>query len=141
MAPAAEAQRYLPLGHGCSRTVAGAAYRSAVILRIVRSRVRRSHETHVLDVMRQLTASMGAIPGLRWAEFGRAMVGEDMWFVVITRWDGVDAIRSVYGESWATTSILPGAEEYIVETIVEHFETTLDDLTAIVQDRGHETPR
>ena len=68
------------------------------------------------------------------------MIGEEMWFVAITRWDGIDAIQAVYGVTWATTSILPGAEEYIEETIVEHFETTLDDLTAIVAERGHEAP-
>jgi antibiotic biosynthesis monooxygenase (ABM) superfamily enzyme len=111
-----------------------------VILRVVRTRVRRSHEQHVLDVMRELTASMGSIPGLRSAEFGRALLGEDMWFVAITRWDGIDAIQAVYGKTWSNTSILPGAEQYIEETLVEHFETTLDDLTEIVEERGHEGP-
>jgi hypothetical protein len=64
-----------------------------------------------------------------------------MWFIVITRWDGIDAIQAVYGNKWANTSILPAAEEYIEETLVEHFETALDDLTAIVEERGHEGSR
>jgi hypothetical protein len=68
--------------------------------------------------------------------FGRAM-GPDgaMSLVAITTWESLDAIKAVYGDRWAERSILPGAEAYIIETTVEHFETTLDDLSAIVEQR------
>jgi heme-degrading monooxygenase HmoA len=107
-----------------------------MILRVTRARVRPDHEHYVLDVLREMTASMGAIPGLRSAEFGRALEDDVMWFVAITRWDSLDAIRAVYGESWLTASILPGSENYILETKVEHFETALDDITDLVEARG-----
>jgi len=81
---------------------------------------------------------MGPIAGLRSAEFGRALENDDMWFVAITRWDSVDAIRAVYGDSWPYASILPGAEGYLIETWVEHFETALEDVTEIVEARAHE---
>ena len=85
-----------------------------------------------------MTESMGPIPGLRSAEFGRALVDDVMWFVAITRWDSLDSIRAVYGETWLTASILPGSEDYILETKVEHFETALDDITDTVEARGRE---
>jgi heme-degrading monooxygenase HmoA len=101
-----------------------------VILRLTRIRVRHGHEEQVFDVLRRMTASMGAIPGLRSAD--------DMWFVAITRWDSVDAIRAVYGDSWPYATILPGAESYVLETWVEHFETTLEDVTEIVDAHARE---
>jgi heme-degrading monooxygenase HmoA len=112
-----------------------------VILRLTRIRVRHGHEEQVFDVLRRMTASMGAIPGLRSAEFGRALENDDMWFVAITRWDSVDAIRAVYGDSWPYATILPGAESYVLETWVEHFETTLEDVTEIVEVRAREVAR
>ena len=108
-----------------------------MILRLTRIRVRHGHEEQVADVLRSMTASMGPIPGLRSAEFGRALENDDMWFVAITRWDSVDAIRAVYGDSWPYASILPGAESYLLETWVEHFETALEDVTEIVETRAH----
>lgn len=112
------------------------SYRSAVILRIARARVRHGHEEHVLDVLRQMTNAMGTIPGLRSAEFGRTLSGDDMWLVVITRWDDIDSIRAVYGDSWPSASILPGSEEYILDTVLEHFEVTLEELTEVVAQRA-----
>jgi heme-degrading monooxygenase HmoA len=109
-----------------------------VILRLTRIRVRQGHEEQVFDVLRTMTTSMGRIPGLRSAEFGRALENGDMWFVAITRWDSVDAIRAVYGESWPHASILPGAESYVLETWVEHFETALEDVTEVVEARARE---
>ena len=110
-----------------------------MILRITRTRVRHGHEERVADVLRRMTASMGSIPGLRSAEFGRAFEEADMWFIAITRWDDIDAIRAVYGDSWPHSSILPGAEEYILETKVEHFETALEDVTETVESRARDT--
>ncbi len=116
----------------------GLSYLPSVILRVTRARVRPDHEGYVLEVLRKMTASMGAIPGLRSAEFGRALEDDVMWFVAITRWDSIDAIRAVYGESWLNATILPGSEDYILETKVEHFETALDDITELVAARGRE---
>jgi heme-degrading monooxygenase HmoA len=109
-----------------------------VILRVTRSRVVPGHEEHVLNILRELTAGMGAsITGLHSAMFGRAMGDRDqgMSLVSITEWDSLEAIQAVYGEQWADHTILPGAEAYILETTVEHFESTLEDVTAIVEER------
>jgi hypothetical protein len=108
-----------------------------VIVRVTRSRIIPGHEDQVVDVMRRLSASMGdSIAGLHSASFGRAMDDDQiMSFIAITEWDSVDAIKAVYGEAWASRSILPGAEEYILETIVEHYESTLDDVSEAVERR------
>ncbi len=114
----------------------------AVILRVTRSRVVPGHEEHVLSVLRDLTAGMGAsIHGLHSASFGRAMGERDqgMSLISITEWDNVEAIRAVYGDRWADRTILPGADEYILETTVEHFESTLEDVSTIVEHRRQES--
>jgi hypothetical protein len=92
----------------------------------------------VIGVLRGMTATMGAtIKGLHSATFGRAMDEHDqgMSLVSITEWDSLEAIQAVYGERWADRTILPGAEEYILETTVEHFESTLDDVSEVVERR------
>ncbi len=109
-----------------------------MILRVTRSRVIPGHEEHVLNILRELTAGMGAsIQGLHSASFGRAMGDQDqgMSLVSITEWDSIEAIQAVYGDRWADRSILPGAEAYILETTVEHFESTLEDVSSIVDER------
>jgi hypothetical protein len=63
------------------------------------------------------------------------MQDDQMSLVVITEWESIDAIKAVYGESWASGTILPGAEAYILETVVEHFESTLEDVSALVEQR------
>ena len=116
-------------------------YIRAVILRVNRSRVVPGHEEHVLNVLRQLTDGMGAsIQGLHSATFGRVMHDHEqgMSLVSITEWDSIDAIRAVYGDRWADRTIMPGAEEYILETTVEHYESTLEDVSAIVERRRRE---
>jgi heme-degrading monooxygenase HmoA len=109
-----------------------------VILRVTRSRVVPGHEEHVIAVLRQLTATMGSsIKGLHSASFGRAMDEHDqgMSLVSITEWESIEAIQAVYGDGWAERTILPGAESYILETTVEHFESTLDDVSEVVEQR------
>jgi heme-degrading monooxygenase HmoA len=111
-----------------------------VILRVTRTRVVPGHEEHVLNVLREMTAGMGAtIKGLHSASFGRAMNDQDqgMSLVSITEWESIEAIQAVYGEAWADRTILPGAEAYILETTVEHFESTLEDVSATVEQRRH----
>jgi heme-degrading monooxygenase HmoA len=105
---------------------------------VTRSRVVPGHEEHVIAVLREMTHGMGAsIKGLHSATFGRAMGDQDqgMSLVSITEWDSLEAIQAVYGDRWADRSILPGAEDYILETTVEHFESTLEDVSAIVDQR------
>jgi heme-degrading monooxygenase HmoA len=112
-----------------------------VILRIARSRIRDGHDADVLAVVRDLTAQMGAIPGLRSARFGRAVDREGWSLVSVTEWDSLAAIQAVYGDDWAERSLLPGLEEYILETHVEHFEGTLEDVASVVGSRvGGEMP-
>ena len=87
--------------------------------------------------MRRLSASMGAsITGLHSASFGRAMDDDQvMSFGAITEWDSVDAIKAFCGDAWASRTIMPGAEQYILETTVEHYESTLEDVSETVERR------
>ncbi|HEU0245086.1 MAG TPA: antibiotic biosynthesis monooxygenase family protein [Candidatus Limnocylindrales bacterium] len=110
-----------------------------MIVRVTRSRIKGGHEPEVLDVVRRLTGEMGAIPGLRAAMFGRSIASDGSWLLSITEWESVEAIQAVYGDRWAERSLLPGVEPYIVETTVEHFESTLEDVTAVVGERGATT--
>ena len=113
-----------------------------MILRVTRSRVVPGHEEHVLTILRDMTAGMGAaIKGLHSATFGRAMGDQDqgMSLVSITEWDSLADIQAVYGDRWADGTILPGAEDYILETTVEHFESTLEDISAVVERRRRDS--
>ena len=91
------------------------------------------HDVDVLDVVRQLTSQYGAHSGLRSARFGRAVEAQGWLLISVTEWDSLAAIQAVYGDHWAERSLLPGVEQLILETTVEHFEGTLEDVTAIVE--------
>ena len=109
-----------------------------MIIRVTRSRVATGHEAQVLDVVRGLTDQFGAIPGLHTAVFGRSLHGDAMWLIAITTWESFEAIRNVYGDAWPTRSMLPGAEHLIAETTVDHYEDTLGDVSATVEERRTE---
>ena len=102
-----------------------------MILRVTRTRVIPGHEDQVLDVIRGLAERMrGSVPGLRSASFVRAMDRDQvMSLVSITEWESIDALRAVLGDRWAEGSILPGSEAYVLDMTVEHFETTLEDIS------------
>ena len=109
-----------------------------VILRVTRTRIKDGHDVDVLDVVRQLTTQFGAVPGLRSARFGRAVQAEGWSLISVTEWDSLAAIQAVYGDGWAESTLLPGVEQFVLETTVEHFEGTLEDVTAIVESRARE---
>ena len=106
-----------------------------MIVRVTRSRIVPGREGQVLDVVRRLTTEFGRIPGLRAATFGRSMGDRGSILISITQWTDFEAIKAVYGEGWAKRSMLPGVEEFILQTTVEHFEATLDEVSAMVDDR------
>lgn len=109
-----------------------------VILRVTRTRIKDGHDVDVLDVVRQLTTQFGAVPGLRSARFGRAVQAEGWSLISVTEWDSLAAIQAVYGDGWAESTLLPGVEQFVLGTTVEHFEGTLEDVTAIVESRARE---
>jgi hypothetical protein len=110
----------------------------SVILRVTRTRIKDGHDVDVLDVVRQLTTQFGAVPGLRSARFGRAVQAEGWSLISVTEWDSLAAIQAVYGDGWAESTLLPGVEPFVLGTTVEHFEGTLEDVTAIVESRARE---
>jgi hypothetical protein len=110
----------------------------SVILRVTRTRIKDGHDVDVLDVVRQLTTQFGAVPGLRSARFGRAVQAEGWSLISVTEWDSLAAIQAVYGDGWAESTLLPGVEQFVLGTTVEHFEGTLEDVTAIVESRARE---
>ena len=105
---------------------------------MTRSRIQRDHEAQVLEVVRGLPAQFGAIPGLRAAMFGRSIGDHGSVLISITEWTDLDAIKAVYGDDWAERSLLPGVEPYIIETTVEHFEATLEEVSRVVEERRTE---
>jgi hypothetical protein len=109
-----------------------------VILRVARSRIKDGHDVDVLDVVRKLTSQFGTVPGLRSARFGRAVQAEGWLLISVTEWDSLAAIQAVYGDDWAERSLLPGVEQFIIDTTVEHFEGTLEDVTAVVESHASE---
>ena len=110
----------------------------SVILRVARTRIKDGHDVDVLDVVRRLTTQFGAVPGLRSARFGRAVQAEGWSLISVTEWDSLAAIQAVYGDGWAESTLLPGVEAFILETTVEHFEGTLEDVTTIVEAHAQE---
>ena len=110
----------------------------SVILRVTRTRIKDGHDVDVLDVVRRLTTQFGAVPGLRSARFGRAVQAEGWSLISVTEWDSLAAIQAVYGDGWAESTLLPGVEQFVLGTTVEHFEGTLEDVTAIVESRARE---
>ena len=110
----------------------------SVILRVTRSRMKDGHDVDVLDLVRQLTSQFGSVPGLRSARFGRAVQAEGWSLISVTEWDSLASIQAVYGHDWAERSMLPGVEQFILDTTVEHFEGTLEDVTAIVESHASE---
>ena len=110
----------------------------SVILRVARTRIKDGHDVDVLDVVRELTTRFGAVPGLRSARFGRAVQAEGWSLISVTEWEIRAAIQAVYGDGWAESTLLPGVEQFILETTVEHFEGTLEDVTAIVEGHAQE---
>jgi hypothetical protein len=110
----------------------------SVILRVTRTRIKDGHDVDVLDVVRQLTTQFGAVPGLRSARFGRAVQAEGWSLISVTEWDSLAAIQAVYGDGWAESTLLPGVEQFVLGTTVEHFEGTLEDVTAVVESRARE---
>ena len=107
-----------------------------MIVRVVRLRIEPGHEPRVLDVIRDLTERFGAIPGLRASMFGRSVGDDASVLLAVTEWDDVESIKAVYGDSWATASLMPGVEDVILETTVEHFEATLEDISVLVEQRA-----
>jgi heme-degrading monooxygenase HmoA len=107
-----------------------------VIVRVSRLRIKEGHEARVLETIRAMSASMGTASGLRGAWFGRSIDDDGSWLVAITEWVDLDAIRAVFGsDSWMNGSMLPGLDDVILDTTVQHYEATLEDLSARIEAR------
>ena len=113
-----------------------------MILRVTRTRVIPGHENQVLEIVREMSTGMrDSVPGLRWVSFGRALDSDQvMSLVSVTLWDSLDALIAVMGDGWATGSILPGSEGYVLEMTVEHFETTLEEVSGRRGSAGQAEP-
>ena len=107
-----------------------------MIVRVSRLRIRDGHEARVLDAIRAMSATMGEPPGIRGAWFGRSIDDDGSWLVAITEWDDLEAIQAVFGnDTWMRGTMLLGLEDTITDTTVQHYEATLEDVSAMVERR------
>jgi hypothetical protein len=94
-----------------------------VIVRISRGRVRPGGEAEVFDLLRK---SVGAAPrphGLEAFVIARRMIEGQLELVAMTTWRDFDSMVAVMGKDWQTPSWLPGLEDLVESSSVEHLET------------------
>jgi hypothetical protein len=94
-----------------------------VIVRVSRGRIRRGGEAEVFDLLR---GSVGASPrpkGLEAFVIARRMIEGQLELVAMTTWRDFDSMVAVMGNDWQTPSWLPGLEDLVESSSVEHLET------------------
>jgi hypothetical protein len=94
-----------------------------VIVRISRGRIRRGGEADAFDLLR---GSVGASPrpqGLEAFVISRRMMEGQLELVAITTWRDFDSMVAVMGTDWQTPSWMPGLEDMVESSSVEHLET------------------
>jgi heme-degrading monooxygenase HmoA len=117
-------------------SIAGDARVGPMIVRVSRLRIKEGHEARVLEAIRATSAGASETPGLRGAWFGRSIDDDGSWLVAITEWDELGAIQAAFGnDTWTRGTMLPGLEDTILDTTVQHYEATLEDVTALVERR------
>ena len=104
-----------------------------MIIRVSRSRIRDGSEEQVMAIVRA-AVSRGAQPdGLEYAQMGRRLEGRSEMLIGISVWRDLEALTSALGPEWHQPTILPGLDEYVESSAVEHYETIaagLDELLA-----------
>ena len=108
-----------------------------MIVRVTRASVRAGKEQHVVDTLRDAASQVGsAPPGLRALVIGRRASTNGTrsdQIVGISVWDDLDALTSAMGPDWARPNALPGLEDYVEDTQVEHFETLVGSVQELFE--------
>ena len=103
-----------------------------MIVRVTRARVRPGKEQHVVDTLREAASQAGPAPeGLRALVIGRRASTNGTrseQIVGISVWDDLASLTTAMGPNWAQPGTLPGLEEYVEASEVEHFETLVDSV-------------
>ena len=94
-----------------------------MIVRVSRGRVRRGDEAEVFGLLRQSVGGSARPNGLEAFVIARRMVEGQLELVAITTWRDFDSMVAVMGSDWQTPSWLPGLEELVESSSIEHLET------------------
>jgi heme-degrading monooxygenase HmoA len=72
----------------------------------------------------ELLPGIGSVSGYRGSQLLRRTVGDEVEFVTIMLWDGVDAIRAVAGDDYETAVVPEERRKYLVryDAKAAHYE-------------------
>jgi heme-degrading monooxygenase HmoA len=104
-----------------------------VIIRVSRSRIRDGSEEQVMAIVRAAVSRADQPDGLEYAQMGRRLEDRSEMLVAVSVWRDLEALTAALGPDWHQVTTLPGLEEYIESSAVEHYETIaagLDELLA-----------
>lgn len=108
-----------------------------MIVRVSRARIRPGKEQHVVDTLREAASQTAGPPqGLRGLVIARRASTNGTrtdQIVGITVWDDLDSLTSALGPTWAQPATMPGLEEFVEATEVEHFETLVGSVQELFQ--------
>jgi heme-degrading monooxygenase HmoA len=95
-----------------------------VIVRVFRVRVHPGRE----DAFERFVTETGiptvkAQPGCSHVTAGKSRWNEQPEFVVVTRWNSVEALRAFAGPDWQKAVIAPEEEHMLAEVVCDHYET------------------
>ena len=94
-----------------------------MIVRVSRGRVRRGDEAEVFAMLRDSVAASTHPDGLEAFVIARRMVEGQLELVAMTTWRDLDSMIAVMGPDWHTPSWLPGLQDLVESSSVEHLET------------------
>lgn len=102
-----------------------------MIIRITRGRVRPGTEAEVFARLRDASEERGRPDGLRARFIGRHLTADGLELVAITVWSDVDTLIAVLGAGWESPRWLPGLEDLVTHSSVEHLETVVVDFEGL----------
>jgi hypothetical protein len=94
-----------------------------LIVRISRGRVRRGAEAEAFGILRGSVDGTALPDGLEAFVIARRMTEGQLELAAMTTWRDLESMVVVMGRDWHTPSWLPGLEELVESSSVEHLET------------------
>ena len=94
-----------------------------MIVRVSRGRIRRGDEAEAFAMLRDSVGASENPDGLEAFVIARRMIEGQLELVAMTTWRDFDSMVAVMGPDWQTPSWLPGLEDLVESSSVEHLET------------------
>jgi hypothetical protein len=101
-----------------------------VIIRISRGRIRPGTEAEVFSRLRGASEA-GRPDGLEAFFLGRHLTADGLELVAITVWRDIETLIGIMGDGWESPKWLPGLEELVTNSSVEHLETAVEDFESL----------